>query len=66
MKCYIKYNGKKELCPKCNNDLWRLSKNRNVFTNKEKTKGFHHSLKICDNCNFRIEFNKIIWTLKSD
>ena len=57
MKVIIKnYN-----CPSCNGDYFSLDKNRNHYTNKEKTEGYFITTRTCLKCGLIEKFNKMEW-----
>jgi len=51
-------------CPKCGGYEFSLDKNRNHYTNKEKTEGYHITTKTCLNCGWQELTNKIEWHMK--
>ena len=53
-------------CPKCNKNEFSLDKNRNHYTNKEKTRGYHITTKTCLNCGWKEQYNKMEWRLKNE
>jgi len=48
-------------CPECDGNEFSLDKNRNHYTNKEKTKGYWISTRTCLNCGWKQTFNRIGW-----
>ena len=58
----IQENGKIKRCHRCGHDIFRKS-TKSKYTNKQKTEGITYELLICDNCNFREQFNEIKWKI---
>ena len=59
MKCQIVYENKIEKCSKCGHTIFRLTKNKCKYTNKEKTEGVYRDIKVCDKCNHKRYFNEL-------